>query len=87
MGADISGIIGLFIRDYTVLIIVANCIAWPLAWLFADHWLENFVYRIQQGPGPYVLVCASVFLAVSLLIAAQCWKTAAESPVRNLRSE
>lgn len=87
LGAGVRDIIALFIRDYTVLLLLANFIAWPLAYLFTTQWLENFAYRVGQSAMPYLLVAACFFVTIAVMIAAQSFKTASESPVGNLRSE
>ena len=87
LGAGVRDIIALFIRDYTVLLLLANVIAWPLAYLFTRQWLENFAYRVGQSATPYLLVAAFFFVTIAVMIAAQSFKTASESPVGNLRSE
>ena len=87
LGAGVRDIIALFIRDYTALLLLANVIAWPLAYLFTRQWLENFAYRVGQSATPYLLVAAFFFVTIAVMIAAQSFKTASESPVGNLRSE
>ena len=87
LGAGVRDIIALFIRDYTVLLLLANVMAWPLAYLFTRQWLENFAYRVGQSATPYLLVAAFFFVTIAVMIAAQSFKTASESPVGNLRSE
>jgi small-conductance mechanosensitive channel len=80
-------IIRLFFQDYAELIVLANLIAWPLAYVVTDKWLSNYAYRITQDIGPYVAVGAIIFVTAFVLIAAQCLKTALASPVRSLRAE
>ena len=87
LGATIRDIIWLFIRDYAGLIAIANLIAWPLAWVISNRWLENYVYRINQNMTTYLLVGSVVLFLSFLLIVIQCFKNAAASPVYSLRSE
>ena len=87
LGADARKIIFLFIKDYTWLILIANIIAWPIAYSITNKWLENYVYRVQQNIIPYLFVCAFIFIVASILIAAQCFKTASDNPVKSLRTE
>lgn len=87
LGADVRNIITLFIRDYALLILIANAIAWPVAYGFTNKWLENYAYRVQQDFGPFVLVGACTFLMAFVLIALQCLKVAVANPVRSLRTE
>lgn len=87
LGAGVKNIILLFIKDYTLLIIIANVIAWPLAYITTDRWLQNYAYRVQQDIIPYLSVAAIISLATFVFISAQCFKVAMSNPVKNLRTE
>jgi ABC-type lipoprotein release transport system permease subunit len=87
LGADAKNIVLLFIRDYAPLIVIANIIAWPLAYLTTDHWLQNYVYRVQQDIIPYLTVAVVISISTFAFISAQCYKTAISNPVKNLRTE
>ncbi|RYG42378.1 MAG: FtsX-like permease family protein, partial [Chitinophagaceae bacterium] len=87
LGADIRNILVLFIKEYAGLILVANLIAWPLAFWFTQQWLQQYVYRIQQHVLPFAIAGVSVFVLAVLLISALSMKPATGNPVKNLRSE
>ena len=87
LGADAKNIIGLFLKDYAWLIIIANIIAWPLAYWATNQWLQNYAYRMEQDIVPYITVFAFVVVSTFLFIAIQCYKTALMNPVKNLRTE
>lgn len=87
LGANVKNIIGLFIRDYAPLIGIANVIAWPLAYVTTDHWLQNYAYRMQQNIVPYITVAFVISLTIFAFIAAQCYRTAVSNPVNNLKTE
>lgn len=87
LGAGVRNIIFLFIKDYALLILVSNIIAWPLAYLATNQWLQNYAYRIEQGVVPYIFVGLFIFLASFVFITAQCFRVAIGNPVKNLRAE
>lgn len=87
IGADARNIIFLFIKDYALLILIANIIAWPIAYSLINKWLDNYAYRIQQNVINYLIVCVFIFITAFLLITVQCFKTANSNPVESLRSE
>lgn len=87
LGAGVWNIIRLFAKDYAWLILIANIIAWPIAYLITTNWLAGYAYRVQQNIQPYVIVCAFVFIAAFAMIAIQCIKAATSNPVNNLRTE
>ena len=87
LGAGAGNIITLFIRDYAILILIANIIAWPLAFIITNKWLESYAYRIEQSWGTFVLVGAITFTTAFILITVQCYKVALANPVKSLRTE
>ncbi|MBO9658522.1 MAG: ABC transporter permease [Chitinophagaceae bacterium] len=87
LGADIRSILLLFIKEYALLILLANIIAWPLAYWFAHQWLQQYVYRIQQNLTPFMIAGTSVFAIAVVLIGVLSMKPATSSPVHNLRAE
>lgn len=87
LGADVKNILFLFFKDYGILMIIANIIAWPLVYLATDRWLQSYAYRVQQDIYPYLLVTAILFITAFLFIAAQCYRAAAGNPVKSLRAE
>ena len=46
LGATLSQIIKLLLREIVLCIVIANCIAWPVAWYLINKWLQEFAYRI-----------------------------------------
>jgi putative ABC transport system permease protein len=87
LGADLTNVILLLIKDYALLILFANIIAWPIAYIITNKWLENYAFRIRQDIIPYLFVSLFIFIAAFLLIAAQSFKTASSNPVKSLRSD
>lgn len=87
LGAGARNIVLLFVKDYALLILIANLVAWPLAYLVTNRWLENYVYRVQQDVLPYLSVTLIIFLVSAVFIAAQCFRAAVGNPVKNLRTE
>jgi putative ABC transport system permease protein len=87
VGANTSNIIFLFIKEYAWLIVIANMIAWPVAYFASNKWLEQYAYRIEQNILPYLLVGLVVTLLAIVLITIQCFKIANANPVKSLRTE
>ncbi len=86
MGASLPQIMMVFFKVILKWVLIAIVIAWPLAWLVADRWLDNFAYRIKLSPGIF-LVAAVVTLGVaSLTIVYQVFTAARRSPVDALKS-
>jgi putative ABC transport system permease protein len=87
LGADAKNIIFLFIKEYAWLILIANLIAWPIAYYVTNYWLQNFAYRIEQNMLSYLLVFVIIFIIAFGLILAQCFNAAVSNPVKSLRTE
>ncbi|HEY5564746.1 MAG TPA: ABC transporter permease, partial [Rhodothermia bacterium] len=50
MGASAPSITRLLVFDFVRWVLLANLLAWPLAWLASNHWLETFAYRVDVDP-------------------------------------
>jgi putative ABC transport system permease protein len=87
LGASVVQVIALFAREFSVLILVANCIAWPLAWLAAHKWLSNYAYRIHLNFIPFLIVSFTLAVLVAALIIVKTFRTALANPVKSLRTE
>jgi len=87
LGAEIHHILSLFIKQYALLLLIANLIAWPLAYYFSNQWLQQFVYRIPQGMSIYFVAGIFVAAVAFLLIGLQCLKVAVANPVKSLKVE
>ena len=87
LGADVRNIIALFIRDYAVLILLANLIAWPLTYIITSKWLQSYAYRVNQNILPYLFVCLFIFITAFSMITIQCFKAGVANPVKSLRTE
>ncbi|WP_308911656.1 ABC transporter permease [Pseudokordiimonas caeni] len=76
MGARTRDIVRLLVWQLSKPVVVANLIAWPVAWYLMVDWLQGFEYRLGHG---YILVAAVVAGLVALLIA---WGTVAGRAIR-----
>jgi len=87
LGAPIMSIIGLFSKEFVVLIVIAFVIAAPAGYWIMNSWLDNYAYHISIGPGIFVIAIAASFAIAAITIAYQTIKTARVNPVKSLRSE
>ena len=87
LGASLTNIVALLSRDFLKLVLLANILAWPLAWWAMHKWLQDFEYRTSIGWWVFVLAgIAALFIAL-LTISFQAIKAAVANPVNSLRSE
>lgn len=87
LGATTFNITMLLTRDYMILIIIANLIAWPLAYLFTENWLGNYSYRTPMTWWPFILATFVAIVIASITAASQTIKAAHKNPVNSLRYE
>jgi putative ABC transport system permease protein len=87
LGASATSITSLLSRDFLVLVVLANIIAWPVAWYGMSRWLENFAYHTELSVWIF-LASGIAALAVALFtVSYQSVKAATVNPVKSLRSE
>jgi putative ABC transport system permease protein len=87
LGATATQIVGLFAREFVMLICVAFLIASPLTYFWLRHWLETFAYHIDMGSWMFMFGAIMTLLIALLTISYQTLKTALENPVEALKSE
>jgi putative ABC transport system permease protein len=87
MGASITSVVILLTKDFTRLILIAFALSVPLSYYMMNVWLEGFAYRIDIGPGVF-LIAGTIALAISwITVSYQSIKAAIINPVKSLRSE
>jgi len=87
MGARTIDIVGLLLWQFTIPVLIANAIAWPIAYFYLHRWLENYAYRISLNPR-YFLTAGLVALAIAwITIVAHALRAAGGSPIVALRYE
>lgn len=87
LGASEPGIVGLLSREFAKWVLLANVIAWPVAYLLMDNWLNNFAYRIDI-PWPVFLLSGLLTLVIAMLtVVYQAVKAARSNPVDAVKYE
>lgn len=87
MGATVAQITWLVSREFVFIVLLANFIAWPLAWYGMDSWLNGFAYRIPIGVDSFLIAAALSSLMAAITISFQSIKSAFANPVDSLRNE
>ena len=67
--------------------LVANVIAWPLAYFYLHTWLQKFAYRAGMSPWTFILTSLLVFAFALLTVSYQTIKAATANPVKSLKYE
>ena len=87
LGARTRDIVRLLAWQFSKPVIIANLIAWPLAWLAMRDWLNNFDARIDLGLAPFVLASLLALVIAIGTIAGHAFKVARANPIHALRYE
>lgn len=87
LGASSKQIFGLLIRDFSKPIVAANLLAWPLAFLAAQIYLNFFTDRARITPLPFIDSLALLLSIAWLVIGSRVWRAARANPARVLRYE
>jgi putative ABC transport system permease protein len=87
LGASVSGIFMFLSRGLSKWVLLANIIAWPVAYYLMDRWLQNFAYRIGLSVWIFMLSGLAAFLIALLTVSYQSIKAATANPVDSLRYE
>ena len=87
LGASTVGVIGLLLREFIVLVALANVVAWPLAYYAVSRWLEHFAYRIETGWEVFVLAGLATSAVAVATVGTITFKAAAANPVDSLKYE
>ncbi|MFQ5632779.1 MAG: ABC transporter permease, partial [bacterium] len=87
LGASVSGIVMLLTKKFTKWLLVANIIAWPIAYLFMSGWLKFYAYRIDIGWWVFALAGGLALMIALLTVSTQAIRAALANPVESLRYE
>ena len=87
LGASTARVIFLLAREYLVIVLAANIIAWPVAYYAMGRWLQNFAYRIPLGVLTFILAGMLAFVITVLTVSLQAARAARTNPVDCLRYE
>lgn len=87
LGAKVSTIVSMLLKDFLQLILLSFIIATPVAWYFMNQWLQDFAYRITLAWWIFGLSGILAILVAVVTIGFMAIKTASANPVKSLRSE
>ena len=87
LGASDIQILKLINRSFLVMVIVANMISWPVAYILTNKWLETFAYRIDLPVFPFVISALITILLSVITVSIQAKKAVKANPVDALKYE
>lgn len=87
LGSSVREVVVLLSTEFTLLVVVANLIAWPVAWYLMRDWLQGFPYRTDIHLSRFVLGGLAALVIAWLTVSYQALKAALVDPAEALRYE
>ncbi len=87
LGATTSDVIYLVIKDFLRWVLIANILAFPIAYIAVKNWLRNFAYKTPLGPEIFLISTFLAFFMVIVAVGYQSAKAAYANPVDSLKCE
>jgi len=87
LGARTQDIVRLLVWQFSRPVLIANIIAWPIAWWLMRDWLNGFDQRIPLTPIPFLLAAAVALGIAIVTVVGHSVKVARANPIHALRYE
>jgi len=87
LGARTRDIVQLLVWQFSRPVVIANVIAWPIAWWVMRDWLNGFDARIALTPVPFLIAGVLALLIAVLTVGGHAMRIARSSPIHALRYE
>jgi putative ABC transport system permease protein len=86
-GARTRDVVLLLLWQFSIPVMLANALAWPVAWYYLQTWLEGFAYRISLDPLTFLCVGLAALLIAWATVFTHTWRVARANPIHALRTE
>ena len=86
-GAKTREVVLLLLWQFSIPVLVANAIAWPLAWYYLHNWLEGHAYRIPLSPFYFLIAGMAALLIAWATVFTHARRVAGANPIQALRYE
>ncbi|RLC47494.1 MAG: hypothetical protein DRI23_11265 [Candidatus Cloacimonadota bacterium] len=87
LGSTVGEIVLLLSKDFSKLVILANIVAWPIAWYGMNKWLQNFAYRTEIGYEVFIFSGLIALIIALITVSFRTIKAANSNPVKALKYE
>ena len=87
LAASVGTVVMLLSREFLKLVVIANLIAWPVAYIVVDGWLQSFAYRIDVGLTPFLLAGLAALVVSAASASYITVRAAMADPIEAIRSE
>ena len=74
-------------REFATWVLLANVVAWPVAYFAVGQWLQGFAYRVSPGIQPAVMAIVFSMSIALLSVGYKAVRAALADPIDSLRYE
>ncbi|MBO7498340.1 MAG: FtsX-like permease family protein, partial [Bacteroidaceae bacterium] len=86
-GAKLRDILGMFVREYGLILAVGAFVAFTVSYIVMHGWLEQYVKRTPLSLWVFVAIFVGTALLIALFVGSRVWRTARENPADVVKSE
>ena len=86
-GASIHDILSIFLKEYSMLLIIGAVIAFPVGYFIMKRWLEQYVKQTSMDAWIYIAIMLILTLVIVLVVGWRIYKTSRENPSEVIKSE
>jgi putative ABC transport system permease protein len=86
-GARTGDIVQLMLWQISVPVLIANFVAWPIAYAYLRHWLDGFAYRIPLSPVYFLTAAVAALILAWATVFGNTLRLARTNLVHTLRHE
>ncbi len=87
LGATVPSIIKLLSREFFILVVLANILAWPIAYILMNNWLQDFAYKASVN---WVIFVSAGFISLTIALLTtsyQAVRVALTNPINSIKYE
>jgi putative ABC transport system permease protein len=87
LDASVPEIVRLFSKEFILWGLIANLIAWPIAYFVMKSWLQNFAYRVNMPYWAFLIAALVALFFAIITVSVQTIQAASKNPVRSISYE
>ena len=87
LGSSVSQIVLLLSKKFIKWVVLANLVAWPIAYYVMHSWLKDFAYKINISPWVFLFAGIITLVIALLTVSSHAIKAATANPVESLKYE
>ena len=86
-GAKLRDILGMFVREYGLILVISSFVAFTVSYIVMHGWLEQYVKRTPLSLWVFAAILVATALLIALSVGTRVWRTARENPADVIKSE